>query len=174
MILCCKVCCNAASYAASYAVSNAASYAVSYAASYAVSNAASYAASNAASYAANHTASYAVSNAASYAVSPPHGSHTSTGHLPPLPAQPGRRREQGEEKGWCSPQGGQDAYLGHGHLRLLLLLEELLLEQLEAVLGGQRGDGGRGAGAAWAEQLLGAGRVEGAVLGVLGVKKWAG
>lgn len=33
-------------------------------------------------------------------------------------------------------------YLGHSHLRLLLLLEELLLEQLEAVLGGQRGDGG--------------------------------
>lgn len=65
-------------------------------------------------------------------------------------------------------------YLGHSHLRLLLLLEELLLEQLEAVLGGQRGDGGRGAGAARAEQLLGAGQVEGAVFGILGTKKWAG
>lgn len=39
-------------------------------------------------------------------------------------------------------RGGQDTYLGHGHLRLLLLLEKLLLEQLQAVLGGQRGDGG--------------------------------
>lgn len=65
-------------------------------------------------------------------------------------------------------------YLGHSHLRLLLLLEELLLEQLEAVLGGQRGDGGRGAGAARAEQLLGAGQVEGAVFSILGTKKWAG
>lgn len=65
-------------------------------------------------------------------------------------------------------------YLGHSHLRLLLLLEELLLEQLEAVLRGQRGDGGRGAGAARAEQLLGAGQVEGAVFGILGTKKWAG
>lgn len=36
----------------------------------------------------------------------------------------------------------QDAYLSHCHLRLLLLLEELLLEELEAVLGGQRRDGG--------------------------------
>lgn len=36
----------------------------------------------------------------------------------------------------------QDAYLSHRHLRLLLLLEELLLEELEAVLGGQRRDGG--------------------------------
>lgn len=65
-------------------------------------------------------------------------------------------------------------YLGHSHLCLLLLLEELLLEQLEAVLGGQRGDGGRGAGAARAEQLLGAGQVEGEVFGILGTKKWAG
>lgn len=65
-------------------------------------------------------------------------------------------------------------YLGHSHLRLLLLLEELLLEQLEAVLGGQWGDGSRGAGAARAEQLLGAGQVEGAVFSILGTKKWAG
>ena len=40
------------------------------------------------------------------------------------------------------PEEGQDVYLGHSHLRLLLLLEKLLLEQLEAVLGGQWGDGG--------------------------------
>lgn len=78
------------------------------------------------------------------------------------------------QKGLLVPRRGQDTYLGHSHLRLLLLLEELLLEQLQAVLGGQRGDGGRGAGAAWAEQLLGAGQVEGAVLGILGTKKWAG
>lgn len=65
------------------------------------------------------------------------------------------------------PPGRQDPYLSHRHLRLLLLLEELLLEELEAVLGGQRRDGGRGAGAAGAEQLLGAGRAQGAALGVL-------
>lgn len=40
------------------------------------------------------------------------------------------------------PKGRWDVYLSHCHLCLLLLLEELLLEQLEAVLGGQWGDGG--------------------------------